>query len=207
MSIYKDKIEPVIALQQHEEGFLSLAIFVFAAILGNFYGVEWYTIHLFDFFVNIPLLSNVFKAIIISIKELMTLSFLATAFILVFNVLSFSTYTSVIYEDDIPEEACAGIMNCVLELYTSGAIGDDMDTFEMGRFVFDIGYVVFMELLFQNLVGGIMIDGFASLRAQDDERDEDKKGQCYICSMTKANVQYYHNIDGKDRSNLQQAYS
>ena len=58
-----------------------------------------------------------------------------------------------------------------------------------------------------NLVGGIMIDGFASLRESDDARDEDKKGQCYICSMTKANVQYYHNIDGKDRSNLQQAYS
>ena len=67
-----------------------------------------------------------------------------------------------------------------------------MDTFDVGRFVFDIGYVVFMELLFQNLVGGIMIDGFARLRAEDDERDTDKKGLCYICSMTKANVHYFY---------------
>lgn len=36
-----------------------------------------------------------------------------------------------------------------------------MDSFELGRFFFDIIYVVFMELLFQNLVGGIMIDAFA----------------------------------------------
>ena len=39
-----------------------------------------------------------------------------------------------------------------------------MEQFDLPRFVFDISYVVFMELLFQNLVGGIMIDGFASLR-------------------------------------------
>ena len=66
-----------------------------------------------------------------------------------------------------------------------------MDEFDFGRFVFDTAYVVFMELLFQGLVGGIMIDSFAGLREEDDERDEDKKGQCYICSMTRANV----NID------------
>ena len=58
-------------------------------------------------------------------------------------------------------------MNCVLELYTSGAIGDDMDEFDFGRFGFDTAYVVFMELLFQGLVGGIMIDSFAGLREED----------------------------------------
>ena len=39
-------------------------------------------------------------------------------------------------------------MDCVLELYTSGAIGDDMDSFIFDRFVFDIAYAVFMGLLF-----------------------------------------------------------
>ena len=63
-----------------------------------------------------------------------------------------------------------------------------MEEFDFGRFVFDTAYVVFMELLFQGLVGGIMIDSFAGLRAEDEERNSDKKGQCYICSMTKANV-------------------
>lgn len=62
-------------------------------------------------------------------------------------------------------------MDCVLELYTSGAIGDDMDTFMPGRFSFDIVYIVFMELLFQNLVGGIMIDAFAELKDKDAARD------------------------------------
>lgn len=59
-----------------------------------------------------------------------------------------------------------------------------------------------MELLFQNLVGGIMIDGYSALIAEDDERDADKKGNCYICSMTKANVNIFSNLDLKRRNNL-----
>lgn len=65
--------------------------------MGNFYGVEWYTIHLFDFFVDISLLANVFKSIIINLRMLATLSGLAGAFILVFNVVSLGTYVPVIY--------------------------------------------------------------------------------------------------------------
>lgn len=32
--------------------------------MGNFVGVEWYVIHLFEFFVGISSLTNVFKAVI-----------------------------------------------------------------------------------------------------------------------------------------------
>mgnify|MGYP007104988543 FL=1 len=52
-------------------------------------------------------------------------------------------------------------------LYTSGAINDSMDKFEAGRFFFDIGYIVFMEMMFQNIVGGIMMDAFAGLKEED----------------------------------------
>ena len=46
-----------------------------------------------------------------------------------------------------------------------------MDSFMPGRFLFDILYLVFMELLFQNLVSGIMIDAFAELKDKDASRD------------------------------------
>lgn len=38
-----------------------------------------------------------------------------------------------------------------------------METFNTFRFLFDLLYVVFMELLFQNLVGGIIIDAYSTL--------------------------------------------
>ena len=91
-----------------------------------------------------------------------------------FNVLSLSTYSHVIYEDNFPQDACETIVDCVSVLYTSGAINDSMDQFEAGRFFFDIGYIVFMEMMFQNSVGGIMMDAFAGLKEEDEFRDEDK---------------------------------
>ena len=94
-----------------------------------------------------------------------------------------------------------------MEVYTSGAIGDDMESFQGGRFFFDLIYVVFIELLFQNLVGGIIIDAYGSLTAKDSEREEDKKGKCYICSKTKPNVNHYIiNLDIKARINIQEAH-
>lgn len=85
------------ALWHFETGFLSILIFVIATFLGNFVGVEWYTIHLFDVFTNYPELTNIFKAILNNFKKLALLSFLAGVFILVFNVVSLNTYTEVIY--------------------------------------------------------------------------------------------------------------
>jgi hypothetical protein len=45
----------------------------------------------------------------------------------------------------------------VLVVYTSGAIEDEMDSFQIFRFLFNMIYVVFMSLLFQNLISGIII--------------------------------------------------
>ena len=63
-----------------------------------------------------------------------------------------------------------------------------MDEFAPWRFAFDIVYVVFMEIMFQNIVGGIMIDSFSELKEEDLARNEDKKNLCYICSMDKPTV-------------------
>ena len=45
-----------------------------------------------------------------------------------------------------------------------------------------------MEIMFQNIVGGIMIDSFSELKEEDEARDEDKDNFCYICSMDRAAV-------------------
>lgn len=46
-------------------------------------------------------------------------------------------------------------------------------------------------MIFQGLVGGMIIDSFMGLKEEDAERDADKKTFCYICGMEKANVIFY----------------
>lgn len=156
--------------------------------MGNFLGMQYFTIHIFDIFLQVSLLGNVFKAITGNFTILGTLSALAGAFIFVFNVLGFGTYSASIYPDDLPEDVCENLFDCVLIMYNSGAIGDNMDEFSPARFSFDLIYVVFMELLFQNLFGGVIIDSFTELREKDDEIKEDKEGMCFICGKDRAGV-------------------
>ena len=136
------------SLATYESGFLSILMFVTATFMGNFVGVEWYTIHLFDIFTEVSELTNIFKAILNNFKKLTFLSFLAAVFILVFNVVSLNTYVPVLYEDDLPEESCEDIIGCVLTLYTGGGVGADYETFEMMRFFFDTVYSTFMDTMF-----------------------------------------------------------
>ena len=63
-----------------------------------------------------------------------------------------------------------------------------MDQIYPGRFTFDMVYFIFMEILFANLVSGIMIDGFGSLKEADAEKDQDKQNFCYICALEKQEV-------------------
>jgi hypothetical protein len=60
-----------------------------------------------------------------------------------------------------------------------------MDSFESGRFISDMLYTIFMDLLFGNIVGGVLIDTFAELRQRGDEIEQDKKGKCFICGIEK----------------------
>ena len=41
-----------------------------------------------------------------------------------------------------------------------------MEVFKPGRFMWDMIYVVFMDMLFGNILSGVLIDNFASLRAE-----------------------------------------
>ncbi len=59
--------------------------------------------------------------------------------------------------------------NCIIELYIREQIGEDMDSFESGRFISDMLYTIFMDMLFGNIVGGVLIDTFAELRQRGDE--------------------------------------
>jgi hypothetical protein len=55
-----------------------------------------------------------------------------------------------------------------MQLFVSGVIGEAMSTFEMMRFTYDMIYITFFGLLFGNIVSGIMLDAFGSLRTQNE---------------------------------------
>jgi hypothetical protein len=62
---------------------------------------------------------------------------------------------------------CDDVLDCVMSLYVSGAIGETMEEFEIGRFTYDMIYGTFFGMLFGNIVQGIMLDAFGGLREKN----------------------------------------
>lgn len=46
-------------------------------------------------------------------------------------------------------------------------------------------YFIFFEMLFGNIVSGLMLDAFSSLREAADVLENDKKNKCYICDKSR----------------------
>ena len=46
-----------------------------------------------------------------------------------------------------------------------------------------------MELIFQGIISGIIIDDYDGLIEKDETQKEDETGVCYICGKIKSNIE------------------
>jgi hypothetical protein len=80
-----------------------------------------------DIFCYNPEIGDIFKAIAINIKELAYVSFMGVVFTFVFCTVTFSNYMKNVYSgDESTDEMCQGMLDCILQLFVSGAIGETM---------------------------------------------------------------------------------
>jgi inositol 1,4,5-triphosphate receptor type 1/inositol 1,4,5-triphosphate receptor type 3 len=134
---------------------------------------------------RLDVLKNIVSALKVSVKMLGILSFFGVSFITLFSVFSISYYAESIYPEKHPEEYCERVYDCVIALYINEQIGEDMEEFKSGRFFYDMIYVLIMGILFDNIIGGVLIDNFASLRQAREEMLMDKTEKCFICGIDK----------------------
>jgi hypothetical protein len=81
------------------------------------------------------------------------------------------------------------VVDCIITLYINEQINSEMESFQAGRFMYDMAFVIFMDTLFGNIVGGVLIDTFAELRSRREEVNEDKEGKCFICGITRETLE------------------
>lgn len=173
--------------------FRYIAAYLLFSFLGTFYDQTFFLIYVLFFFMQHDLLSNVFNAIFFNITKLLSVSILGIVFVYVFCLVFFEIY-SLDMMSSKEDEACVGIMECILDLYVSQTIAGSMQQFQLGRFITDLVYFVFFGLLFGNIVSGIMIDAFSQLRSRRDEMFDDKKNKCYICGKDRGTVIFVFNL-------------
>jgi hypothetical protein len=173
-------------------------IMIICAVLGCVISPFFFSLHLLDVVYRSETLLNVLRAVTIPGEQLLMTGALAVIILYIYSVLGFLFVRDSFMSDDFPDERrCDKLADCFTTTIREGLIngGGMADTFIpkpvsekaefLKRFFFDLTYFVIVIIILLNVIFGIIIDTFASMREADDERTTDMTTTCFICSIDK----------------------
>ena len=168
------------------------------ALSGIFVHNFFFAFHLIEFIISQPILQYVFRAIIDPIAQLLY------TFIFFFILIYF--YSLIIFynfQDIMPDNSCDSPLICMVYIYSNtftsgGNLGNFIDEKhentdgDMIRYALDISYTIIMVWLVWQMVSGLIVDTFESLRRIREEKEEDMKTICFICGLDKEKIEKYY---------------
>ena len=185
--------------------FYALAYLVFA-IVGIFEHNFFFAFHLIEFIISQPILQYVFRAIVDPIAQL------AYTFIFFFILIYFYSLIIFYYFQDImPDNSCDSPAICMVFIYSNtftsgGNLGNFIDEKhenkdgDMIRYALDISYTIIMVWLVWQMVSGLIVDTFESLRGIREDKEDDMKSTCFICDLDKEEIEkYYRGKEGFEK--------
>ncbi|KAL4453083.1 hypothetical protein ABPG74_015314 [Tetrahymena malaccensis] len=169
-------------------------IFLVIAVLGIF-NFAFIALLLLDFFIRNPLLRNVFKAVWVPRKQLFYTMVVYLLLQYFFAILGYFTiYEQLNGGNDV--NLCDDLWQCFSMIVDmtfkndGGFVGilnrqaSDYQGWSLNyRAVYDFMYAFFVSLLLIEILSGIIIDTFASLREQQEEKNYDILNYCIICGQ------------------------
>ncbi|EEY58404.1 ryanodine-inositol 1,4,5-triphosphate receptor Ca2 channel (RIR-CaC) family protein [Phytophthora infestans T30-4] len=177
---------------------------IFVSVLGAYVNKLYFAFLLLDVVDRYKELNNVLRSISRPAKALGVTTLLYLIVVYVFAVVGFfffrEDYT---LEEDISDAqiegrapyTCQRLFQCFLVsldqgLKSDGGLGSYLRQIPLGtsahsygRLAFDVLYNILLVVLLLNLIFGVIIDTFASLRTNDQEKILDMQGRCFICSI------------------------
>ncbi|RLN66677.1 hypothetical protein BBJ28_00012745 [Nothophytophthora sp. Chile5] len=177
---------------------------IFIAILGSYVNKLYFAFLLLDIVDRYKEFNNVLRSIVRPAKALGMTTLLYLIVVYVFAVVGFYffredyTPSDTLTEDQREGRApytCQRLFQCFLVsldqgLMSGGGLGSFLreiplgtNAHSYGRLAFDVLFNILLVVLLLNLVFGVIIDTFASLRMDDQEKMLDMKSRCFICSI------------------------
>ena len=100
-------------------------------------------------------------------------------------------------EGEVKERACDSLLMCIVTtmnqgLRNGGGIGDILrapsskEPLFMARVVYDLLFFFIVIIIVLNLIFGVIIDTFADLRSEKQQKELILKNTCFICGLNRA---------------------
>lgn len=174
------------------------------AILGSYVNKLYFAFHLLDVVNRYQELSNVLRSIVRPAKVLGLTVLLYLVIVYVFAIIGFYFFRAdynpsvTLSRDQLNGRApyqCQRLFQCFLisldqGFKSNGGLGGYLRSNVPGdsprsyaRLAFDLLYNSVLIIMLLNIVFGVIIDTFASLRTADKEKTMDMQNRCFICSI------------------------
>jgi hypothetical protein len=206
-SLYCNKLVIYLKLLLNFHVLYAISYMIFA-ILGIFVHHFFFAFHLIEFIKSQPILNYVFLAFYEPLAEFVYTYIFFFILIYFYSLLIFYRYY-----DLMPDLSCESPLICMMYIYSNtftsgGNLGNFIDTKEesinlsgnMERYLLDISYTFIMVWLVWQMVCGLILDAFDSLRGDREEIEKDMETICYICGLNRDKIEkYYVGKEGFDK--------
>jgi len=152
------------------------------------------TVHLFLIYNISATTRNVVRSVTAHLDQL-----IITLMLMMFVIFMFSIWTMKDLQDAHWGDGninCQTLYSCFLYttnigMRSGGGMGDNMNIVKTSdedfytRFSFDIAFYLIINIIFLNIVFGIIVDTFSGMRDELDCRVSDAKDNCFVCGLTR----------------------
>ncbi|CAD8059333.1 unnamed protein product [Paramecium primaurelia] len=163
------------------------------AVIGTVLHPFFFSFHLTEILIRYPTLKNVIKSVWEPKQQLALTLVLFIILVYVYGLIAYTFF----FEDYAGK--CQSTLFCFLFTFdwtfkANGGVGgylsdledeNVVEKYRVGRFVFDNTSNIFLVIIMVNIVAGIIIDTFGSLREKESDKIRDIEDKCFICGNLK----------------------
>eukprot|EP00746_Dinoflagellata_sp_MGD_P142031 gnl/MRDRNA2_/MRDRNA2_75043_c0_seq1.p1 gnl/MRDRNA2_/MRDRNA2_75043_c0~~gnl/MRDRNA2_/MRDRNA2_75043_c0_seq1.p1 ORF type:complete len:460 (-),score=79.06 gnl/MRDRNA2_/MRDRNA2_75043_c0_seq1:62-1441(-) len=185
---------------------LAFSIFGGLALTGRYF---FYPFLLLDLIFQKPMLENVMKAITIPFNGLVWTGCVGCIIMYSYAIIGFY-----MFRHDFDGD-CESVPDCTTVTIYQGFRADIGSAIKgvdpasdnwYARMTYDLSYFIVMTTLFMNVLSGMVIDTFGSLRDETSSREEYQKNYCFISSLDRGEVDKVANSKNYDLEGCSTGY-
>jgi len=183
--------------------FRNHVVLIACAVLGYFVNVEFFTLQLLDIIFINDVIADIIKSVTspgLALGLVFYLFCISVVIYASFGMTHFHDSLQVPYYDyetaDEGKEVCRNMVSCFYFIfYQSLSDGGNLKGFLVapevgswdypGRIIFDSIFFIWVGIVLMNIITGLMVDTFSSIREEKEGRADTMENDCFVCGMSR----------------------
>ncbi|CAD8135704.1 unnamed protein product [Paramecium pentaurelia] len=171
---------------------------IFGLTVYAFFNPYIYAVLLLDIIKRSEDLQNIIKSITSNGRNLAIFSFLGFIGLLIYAIIAFSNFDWMFNDEDgVYGQTFILAVTSTINFGLRSGLGDSMKiypepyedpTLYWGRYFFDFSFFIIFNILFIQIIFGIILDTFGELRDERQALVKEIEGKCFVCSLDKNDI-------------------